>query len=246
MTRRHVDAERQRQSSVLVILLASFTIIRHFFSEALRKTNTQTHSARSDQQSDTWRGHLQHTLLIIKSYKKNFKKATICRVVPLIRRCFFAASLWDQKGCAILSSSHQIGFAWKKKERKKETSAPGGSFSGGTERLLSMKITWSGFKWIQIDNNERSCRMETHKCHSTEEFLFEAGCPLQLGSIIQHSSFFFFYLKPKINHLKLSRDLQFHPGPIHERQELPAFFFFFPMIKDERRSDRIAFKTRDD
>lgn len=51
MTRRHVDAERQRHSSVLVILLASFTIIRHFFCGALRKTHTLpdlTHRATHD------------------------------------------------------------------------------------------------------------------------------------------------------------------------------------------------------
>ena len=195
MTRRHVDAERQRQSSVLVILLASFTIIRHFFSEALRKTNTQTHSARSDQQSDTWRGHLQHTLLIIKSYKKNFKKPQSAELFHLFADVFLQQVSEIKKD--VPSYHHHIKLDLhekKKKERKKETSAPGGSFSGGTERLLSMKITWSGFKWIQIDNNERSCRMETHKCHSTEEFLFEAGCPLQLGSIIQHSSFFFFFI----------------------------------------------------
>lgn len=106
-----------------------------------------------------------------------------------------------------------------------------------------MKITWSGFKWIQIDNNERSCRMETHKCHFTEEFLFDSGCPLRLGSIIQHSALF----KPQNKPFKAFQRSSISSWTIHERQELPAYFlFFFLRSKMKEGATGLLLKTWDD
>lgn len=230
MTRRHVDAERQRHSSVLVILLASFTIIRHFFCGALRKTHTLpdlTHRATHDMVIYNVRCSL---LSVIKSHN--------------LQNCSSYSQMFLQQVSEIKKTCSPIIITsnWICMKKKKNSSAPGGSFSGGTERLLSMKITWSGFKWIQIDNNERSCRMETHKCHFTEEFLFDSGCPLRLGSIIQHSAFF----KPQNKPFKAFQRSSISSWTDPWTPRITGLFFSFLRLKMKEGAPGLLLKPWDD
>lgn len=227
------EACRRREAATLERPRNPFSIFHNYTSLLLWSFKKNTHSARSDTQSDTWYGHLQRTLLIIERYKKPQSAELF-----LLFSDVFAASLWDQKD--VQSYHHHIKLDLH--EKKKESSAPGGSFSGGTERLLSMKITWSGFKWIQIDNNERSCRMETHKCHFTEEFLFDSGCPLRLGSIIQHSAFF----KPQNKPFKAFQRSSISSWTDPWTPRITGLFFSFLRLKMKEGAPGLLLKPRDD
>lgn len=96
---------------------------------------------------------LQHMLLIIR--------ATICRkyssyILHFQMFFFFCGSLLDQKTRNPIITSNWI--AWRKFKCvpvRLLGSEENDLSVVGTGRLLSMKITWSYFKWTQIDNIEK-------------------------------------------------------------------------------------------